>query len=86
MKAIIDSFPVFRRKAPNGSPLVEAARIELGIKAFLEKGDYKGFTDTFEDLHGLVQLPGVGAQRIDGSRVRPSGARAIGRHARWCAP
>ncbi|MEO5909486.1 MAG: L-arabinose isomerase [Pelobium sp.] len=44
--------------------LVEAARIELGIKTFLENGDYKGFTDTFEDLHGMVQLPGIAAQRL----------------------
>jgi L-arabinose isomerase len=44
--------------------LLEAARIELGIKQFLERGGYKGFTDTFEDLHGMVQLPGIAAQRL----------------------
>jgi L-arabinose isomerase len=44
--------------------LVEAARIELGLKVFLEQGNYKGFTDTFEDLHGMQQLPGIGAQRM----------------------
>jgi L-arabinose isomerase len=44
--------------------LLEAARIELGIKQFLEQGGYKGFTDTFEDLHGMVQLPGIAAQRL----------------------
>ncbi|TAH02011.1 MAG: L-arabinose isomerase [Sphingobacteriales bacterium] len=42
----------------------EAAKIELGIKTFLEEGNYKGFTDTFEDLHGMVQLPGIAAQRL----------------------
>jgi L-arabinose isomerase len=42
----------------------EAAKIELGLKAFLQDGNYKGFTDTFEDLHGLVQLPGIAAQRL----------------------
>lgn len=42
----------------------EAARIELGILRFLTEGGFKGFTDTFEDLHGLVQLPGVSAQRL----------------------
>ncbi|MBK7099692.1 MAG: L-arabinose isomerase [Sphingobacteriales bacterium] len=46
--------------------LVDAARIELGIKYFLEDGNFKGFTDTFEDLHGMLQLPGIGAQRIMG--------------------
>jgi len=46
--------------------LREAARIELGLLAFLRDGNYKGFTDTFEDLHGLVQLPGIAAQRLMG--------------------
>ena len=44
--------------------LQEAARIELGLKQFLEVGNYKGFSDTFEDLHGMVQLPGIAAQRL----------------------
>jgi L-arabinose isomerase len=42
----------------------EAARIELGLLAFLTEGRFKGFCDTFEDLHGLAQLPGIGAQRL----------------------
>ena len=46
------------------SSLSDAARIELGIKKFLEQGHYKGFTDTFEDLHGIVQLPGIASQRL----------------------
>lgn len=44
--------------------LVEAARIELGLKHFLEAGGFKGFTTTFEDLHGLAQLPGLAVQRL----------------------
>ncbi|MBK9509345.1 MAG: L-arabinose isomerase [Cytophagaceae bacterium] len=46
------------------SSLVEAARIELGIKAFLEDGDFGAYTNTFEDLHGMRQLPGIGSQRM----------------------
>ena len=42
----------------------EAARIELGLRAFLKASNFKGFTTTFEDLHGLVQLPGISAQRL----------------------
>ena len=42
----------------------DAARIELGILQFLTEGGFKGYTDTFEDLHGLAQLPGVGSQRM----------------------
>jgi L-arabinose isomerase len=46
------------------SSLRDAARIELGIQHFLEQGGYKGFTTTFEDLHGMKQLPGIAAQRL----------------------
>ncbi|RNI26238.1 L-arabinose isomerase [Rufibacter latericius] len=44
--------------------LREAAKIEIGLRTFLEKGGYKGFSDTFEDLHGMVQLPGIAVQRL----------------------
>ncbi len=44
--------------------LREAARIEVGLRAFLTAGDFKGFTDTFEDLHGMHQLPGIAVQRL----------------------
>ena len=40
------------------------ARLELGMRAFLEAGEFKGFTTTFEDLHGLEQLPGLAVQRL----------------------
>jgi L-arabinose isomerase len=44
--------------------LAVAARIELGLRAFLEEGGFGAFTDTFEDLHGLGQLPGIATQRL----------------------
>ena len=44
--------------------LREAARIELGLRQFLEDTGSKGFTTTFEDLHGLAQLPGLAVQRL----------------------
>ncbi len=53
-----------RRGASRHSSLRDAARIELGLRAFLEIGGFKGFTTTFEDLHGLKQLPGLAAQRL----------------------
>lgn len=46
------------------SSLVEAARIELGLEKFLVDGGFKGFSDTFEDLHGMRQLPGIAVQRL----------------------
>ncbi|MBN1107645.1 MAG: L-arabinose isomerase [Bacteroidales bacterium] len=44
--------------------LKEAARIEAGMEAFLKAGNFKAFTTTFEDLHGLKQLPGIAVQRL----------------------
>jgi L-arabinose isomerase len=44
--------------------LRDAARIELGLRAFLTDGGFGAFVDTFQDLGGLKQLPGIGAQRL----------------------
>jgi L-arabinose isomerase len=41
-----------------------AAQIELGMRDFLTAGGFKAFTTTFEDLHGLEQLPGLAVQRL----------------------
>src|SRR5512133_1942800 len=51
-------------KVLTSTAIKEAARIELGMRGFLEKGGFKAFTTTFEDLHGLVQLPGLAVQRL----------------------
>lgn len=44
--------------------LFECAKIELGLKTFLQNGDFYAFTDTFENLNGLKQLPGLAVQRL----------------------
>jgi L-arabinose isomerase len=44
--------------------LRDAARIEAGLRGFLEEGGFRAFTDTFEDLDGLPQLPGLAVQRL----------------------
>ncbi|ALP39243.1 L-arabinose isomerase (plasmid) [Paenibacillus sp. IHB B 3084] len=44
--------------------ILEQARIELGLKKFLQDGEFGAFTTTFEDLHGLKQLPGLAVQRL----------------------
>ena len=52
---------------PGGSrrgSLRDAARIELGLRSFLKEAAAHAFTDTFEDLHGLKQLPGIAVQRL----------------------
>jgi L-arabinose isomerase len=41
-----------------------AARIELGLRAFLDAGGFGAFTTNFEDLGGLLQLPGIAVQRL----------------------
>jgi L-arabinose isomerase len=56
--------PKLRAGGAMRASLREAARIEAGLRAFLTDGNFKGFTDTFEDLHGLQQLPGIAAQRL----------------------
>jgi L-arabinose isomerase len=44
--------------------LEQAARLEAGMRAFLEEGGFKAFTTNFEHLHGLPQLPGLAVQRL----------------------
>ncbi len=58
--------PALHKGGAHYSSMQAAAKIELGLSAFLKDGNYKGFTDTFEDLHGLAQLPGIAAQRLMG--------------------
>ena len=53
-----------RKGGAKHTALREAAKIEQGLKHFLEDGNFKGFTDTFEDLHGIHQLPGIATQRL----------------------
>ena len=53
-----------RKGGSQRAALREAARIELGMRAFLTQGGFKAFTTTFEDLHGLAQLPGLAVQRL----------------------
>ena len=53
-----------RSKGSRRTALREAARIELGLRSFLKQGGFKAFTTTFEDLHGLAQLPGLAVQRL----------------------
>ena len=50
--------------------LREAARIEVGLRTFLTDGGFGAFTDTFEDLGQLKQLPGIARPAVDGRRIR----------------
>ena len=61
---LYDVVPSLRRGQEHHQALRDGAAIELGLRAFLEAGDFGAFTDTFEDLGALKQLPGLAAQRL----------------------
>ncbi len=56
--------PVLQKKGARRESLRDAARIELALRAFLADGGFTAFTDNFQNLTGLKQLPGIGAQRL----------------------
>jgi L-arabinose isomerase len=49
---------------PGAKRVREQARMEIGMRRFLEAGNFGAYTDTFQDLHGLPQLPGLASQRL----------------------
>ena len=62
-----DEYEVVPELLPGGeraASLRDGARIELGLRRFLADGGFAAFTTTFEDLHGLTQLPGLAVQRL----------------------
>lgn len=63
----LDTYETASSLLPGGaqhSSLREAAKIEVGMRRFLDDGNFKAFTTTFEDLNGLSQLPGLAVQRL----------------------
>jgi L-arabinose isomerase len=56
--------PELRAGGDQHQQLRQGARQEIGIRGFLESHGAKAWTTTFEDLHGLDQLPGLAAQRL----------------------
>ncbi len=61
---LYDVAPEARKGGAMHDSLRDAARIEKGMRSFLEEGGFFAFTTTFEDLHGLKQLPGLAVQRL----------------------
>jgi L-arabinose isomerase len=59
-----DVVPSLRRGGERHQALRDGAAIELGLRSFLEEGGFDAFTDTFEDLGALKQLPGLAVQRL----------------------
>ena len=56
--------PELRVTGPRHASLRYAARVELGLRRFLEDGGFHAFTSNFQDLGGLRQLPGLPVQRL----------------------
>jgi len=67
IQAYMDEYDVVEELRPGGAKhesLRVGARIEIGLRNFLKAGNFKAFTDSFENLHGLDQLPGLAVQRL----------------------
>jgi L-arabinose isomerase len=62
-----DEYDLASELRPDGArreSLVQAAQIEVGLRSVLLDGGFGAFTDTFEDLGRLRQLPGIAVQRL----------------------
>lgn len=62
-----NSYLISKKLKKNGemrSSLFESARIELALRDFLAEGKFNAFTNTFENLGKLKQLPGIAVQRL----------------------
>ena len=59
----------YKMATDNIEAVREQAKYEVGLKKFLSDERIGAFTDTFQDLHGLRQLPGIAAQDLMGQGV-----------------
>lgn len=59
----------YTMKTTNIAAVREQAKYEVGLDKFLEKNGIGAFADTFQDLHGLKQLPGIAAQNLMGKGI-----------------
>lgn len=67
VESYFEEYQVLKSLQKNGkkhTALIEAAKIEAGLRSFLQTGGFTAFTNTFENLTGLVQLPGIAVQRL----------------------
>ena len=67
LEVYLEQYDVAPELHPGGSrheSLRYGARVEAGLRQFLEAGGQHAFTTNFEDLGGLRQLPGLAVQRL----------------------
>ncbi|MDR2766953.1 MAG: L-arabinose isomerase [Treponema sp.] len=63
-EAAYEVSPELGGPGPRRNAVLEQAKIEIALKEFLTAEHAGAFTTTFQDLHGLPQLPGLAAQRL----------------------
>jgi L-arabinose isomerase len=63
-EAAYDVVPELQVGGARHESLRYGAKIELGLRSFLEAGGFTAFTTNFEDLGALRQLPGLAVQRL----------------------
>lgn len=63
-ESVYDFAPHVKKGAEQHYSVRDAAKIELGMRQFLQEGGFTAFTTNFENLYGLVQLPGLAVQRL----------------------
>lgn len=56
----------YEMKTDNIASVRYQAKVEVAIKKFLEDNKADGFVNTFEDLYGMDQLPGLATQDLTG--------------------
>ena len=63
-EAAYDLAPELRSPGKGRAAVTEQAKIEIALSGMLEAEQAGAFTTTFQDLHGLPQLPGLACQRL----------------------
>jgi L-arabinose isomerase len=63
-EAAYDLAPELRNPGKGRAAVTEQAKIEIALAGMLEAEHAGAFTTTFQDLHGLPQLPGLACQRL----------------------
>lgn len=63
-ESLYDFTPVAAAHGEKRQNVLDAARIELGLKRFLQAEGCMAFTTNFQTLHGMTQLPGLAVQRL----------------------
>jgi len=62
--SLYDLAPDLKQQGAARNAILEQAKIEIALKEMLERENAGAFTTTFQDLHGLPQLPGLACQRL----------------------